>query len=48
MMAIDFEELVALCDEELQHREYCSDYYNRIMVSWNTLRLWMNCVLFVC
>lgn len=40
-MAIDFEELVALCDEELQHREYCSDYYNRIMVSWNTLRLWM-------
>ena len=26
-MVTNFEELVALCDEELQHREYESNYY---------------------
>ncbi len=40
-MVTDFEELVALCDEELRHREYHTGYYERIIVSWNNLRLWM-------
>ncbi len=40
-MVTDFEELVALCDEELKSREYQTKYYERISSNWNTLRLWM-------
>lgn len=40
-MVTDFEELVALCDEELRNREYQAKYYERIIDNWNTLRLWM-------
>lgn len=40
-MVTDFEELVALCDEELRHREYCENYYERIVLSWNNLRVWL-------
>lgn len=40
-MVTDFEELVALCDEELRHREYRSDYYARLTKQWNALRTWM-------
>ena len=40
-MVTDFEELVTLCDEELQHREYESNYYFRIKKQWDCLRKWM-------
>ena len=40
-MVTNFEELVALCDEELQHREYESNYYVRITAQWNALREWL-------
>ncbi|WP_010243312.1 site-specific integrase [Acetivibrio cellulolyticus] len=40
-MAMDFEELVALCDEELSHREYTTKYYERIKQNWDSLRKWM-------
>lgn len=42
-MVTDFEELVALCDEELQHREYQSNYYARITEQWDALRKWLKC-----
>ena len=41
-MVTDFEELVALCDEELRHREYESNYYARITGQWDCLRKWLN------
>jgi site-specific recombinase XerD len=41
-MVTDFEELVALCDEELRHREYESQYYFRITEHWNCLRTWLS------
>ena len=41
-MIKDFEELVTICDEELQHREYESRYYSRIIKEWDLLRKWMN------
>ena len=37
----DFEELVALCDEELKHREYESKYYFRIINQWDCVRTWL-------
>lgn len=40
-MVTDFEELVALCDEELRHREYRSDYHAEIARQWDSLRVWM-------
>lgn len=40
-MVMDFEELVALCDMELKHREYRSDYYVRMVEQWDSLRQWM-------
>lgn len=40
-MVTNFEELVILCDEELRHREYESNYYVRITEQWNALREWM-------
>ena len=40
-MVTDFEELVALCDEELRHREYESNYYERITDQWDCLRKWL-------
>lgn len=40
-MVIDFEELVALCDMELKHREYRTDYYARMVEQWDILRQWM-------
>lgn len=40
-MVTDFEELVALCDEELKHREYESKYYLRITSQWDALREWL-------
>lgn len=40
-MVTDFEELVTLCDKELQHREYESNYYFRIKKQWDCLRKWM-------
>lgn len=40
-MVTDFEELIALCDEELRHREYCSGYYVRLTREWDALRIWM-------
>ena len=40
-MVTDFEELVTLCDEELRHREYESNYYFRITEQWECLRRWM-------
>ena len=40
-MVTDFEELVSLCDAELQHREYLSDYYGRIKNNWEILRAWL-------
>lgn len=40
-MVTDFEELVALCDEELRHREYQSNYYVRITGQWDALRQWL-------
>ena len=41
-MVTDFEELVALCDEELRHREYESNYYVRITEQLDCLRKWLN------
>lgn len=41
-MVTDFEELVFLCDEELRHREYESNYYVRITQQWSALREWLN------
>ena len=41
-MVTDFEELVALCDEELRHREYESNYYVRITDQWDCLRKWLS------
>lgn len=41
-MVTDFEELVALCDEELRHREYESKYYFRITEQWDCLRKWLS------
>lgn len=41
-MVTDFEELVALCDEELRHREYESKYYARITEQWDCLRKWLD------
>ncbi len=40
-MVKDFETLVALCDEELRHREYLGSYYARILSYWDKLRLWL-------
>ena len=40
-MVTDFEQLVALCDEELRHREYESNYYVRITDQWNSIRSWL-------
>lgn len=40
-MVTDFEELVTLCDEELRHREYESNYYFRIKEQWDCLRGWL-------
>lgn len=40
-MVTDFEKLVALCDEELRHREYRSDYYAVLTRQWDALRTWM-------
>lgn len=40
-MVTDFNELVALCDEELQQREYEYKYYQRIKQNWDALGLWM-------
>ena len=40
-MVTDFEKLITLCDEELQHREYESNYYFRIKKQWDCLRKWM-------
>ena len=36
-MVTDFEELVALCDEELRHREYRSDYYAVLVRQWDVV-----------
>lgn len=41
-MVTDFEELVALCDEELRHREYESKYYFRLTEQWDCLRKWLS------
>ena len=41
-MVTDFEKLVSLCDEELRHREYESQYYFRITKQWDCLRKWLN------
>lgn len=41
-MVTDFEKLVSLCDEELQHREYESKYYFRILEQWDCLRKWLS------
>lgn len=41
-MVTDFEELVSLCDQELQDREYETGYYFRIKKRWDKLREWMN------
>lgn len=30
-MVTDFEEIIKLCDEELRHIEYESNYYSRII-----------------
>lgn len=40
-MVNNFETLVALCDEELCHREYMGSYYARILSYWDKLRLWL-------
>lgn len=40
-MVTDFEKLVALCDEELCHREYQTNYYERIKKEWDALRKWL-------
>lgn len=40
-MVTDFNELVALCDEELRQREYENKYYERIKQNWNVLSSWM-------
>lgn len=40
-MVTDFEELVALCEEELRHKEYRSDYYAALTKQWDVLRTWM-------
>lgn len=40
-MVTDFETLISLCNEELQHREYESKYYFRILEQWDHLRTWM-------
>lgn len=36
-----FETLVALCDEELCHREYLGSYYARLIAHQDKLRTWM-------
>ncbi len=40
-MVKDFETLVALCDEELHHREYLGSYYARLLSHWEKLRAWL-------
>lgn len=40
-MVKDFEALVALCEEELRHREYMGSYYARILSYWEKLRTWI-------
>lgn len=40
-MVSNLEKLIALCDEELRHREYKSDYYFRLTSQWDSLRKWM-------
>ena len=41
-MVKSFEALVALCDEELRHREYMGSYYARILSHWEKLRTWLD------
>ena len=40
-MVKNFETLVALCDEELCHREYLGSYYARLLSHWEKLRIWL-------
>lgn len=40
-MVTDYEEIVALCDEELRHREYKVEYYERISNFWRKIGYWM-------
>ena len=40
-MVKDFEELVLLCNQELQQREYNTYYCSRISKQWENLREWM-------
>ena len=41
-MVKNFELLVSLCDEELRHREYAGNYYDRLSSHWNQLRSWLS------
>ena len=41
-MVKSFKTLVALCDEELRHREYLESYYARILSYWENLRTWLD------
>ncbi len=41
-MVKNFETLVALCEEELRHREYIGSYYARLISYWDELRSWMD------
>lgn len=40
-MVTDINRLIALCDEELRHREYQDDYYSRLTDQWKHLLEWM-------
>lgn len=40
-MVTNIEKLVALCDEELRHREYEPRYYAKITRQWDCLREWL-------
>lgn len=40
-MEKDFGRLVALCDEELRHREYDYNHYVRITEQWALLQKWL-------
>ena len=40
-MVKDFDALVAMCDEELRHREYLGAYYARVLSHWDKLRNWL-------
>ena len=40
-MITDFQTLLSLCDEELNHREYAAIHHGKITAAWENLTKWM-------